>query len=74
MDAAYVICVDDCGNPASLEVRKVYRVMEDAEAGARGLLRVVDDSDEDFLYPAAAFVPIDVPGAALSRSAPRGGR
>lgn len=60
----YALCIDDCGSPASLEVRKVYRVLADAAGSARGLVRVVDDSVEDYLYPASAFVPIEVPRAA----------
>ena len=57
----YVLCVKNRGNPAALEVRKIYRQIKDAPAESRGLVRVIDESGEDYLYPAAFFVPIEVP-------------
>ena len=57
----YAVCVKNRGNPAALEVRKIYRVMEDASAESRGLVRVIDESGEDYLYPEQFFVPIEVP-------------
>jgi hypothetical protein len=59
---------------ASLELRKVYRVVTDPEAEARSLVRVIDESGEDYLFPAALFVPIEVPAKAkpaFSRAATR---
>ena len=52
------------GYPASLELRKVYRVVPDQVAATRHFVRVVDESGEDYLYPEAFFVPIEVPQAA----------
>jgi hypothetical protein len=60
----YGLCVDNRGNPAALEIRKVYRIIDDAAAEARGLIRVIDESGEDYLYPQRFFVPIEVPRAA----------
>jgi hypothetical protein len=60
----YVLCVKDGGYPESLEVRKVYRVVPDADALSHGLIRVVDESGEDDLYPKDFFVPTEVPAAA----------
>ena len=60
----YVVCVENRGNPAALEIRKIYRAVEDAAAAARGLVRVIDESGEDYLYPERFFVPIEVPTAA----------
>ena len=60
----FVICVKNAKYPASLELRKIYRVLRDADAAEYGLLRVVDESGEDYLYPANGFVPIDLPSAA----------
>lgn len=60
----FAVCVNDAGAPGSLEVRKIYRVLDDAEAEAHGLLRVIDESDEDYLFPATCFVPVEVPKAA----------
>lgn len=58
---SFVICVDNEGYPASLEVRKIYRVVPDKAAAKAGQLRVVDESGEDYLYPRARFVPVVVP-------------
>jgi hypothetical protein len=60
----FVLCVKDGGYPESLEVRKVYRVLPDTDALSHGLIRVVDESGEDYLYPEDLFVPIEVPTAA----------
>ena len=60
----FVLCIKNRGYPASLETRKIYRVLADEAAGTRGLLRIVDESGEDYLYPSKLFVPIDVPKSA----------
>jgi len=57
--ARYVICVRS-ESAEDLEVRKVYRVLPDETALERGHLRVVDESGEDYLYPADWFVPVEV--------------
>ncbi len=64
--AKYLLCIKNEGYPASLEVRKLYRVLPDASAAAHDLVRVVDESKEDYLYPESFFVPIDLPEAAAS--------
>ena len=56
--SGFVICVNNRGYPASLEVRKLYRRLADRKAGREGLVRVVDESGEDYLYPEECFVPI----------------
>jgi hypothetical protein len=61
----YLLCVKNEGYPASLEVRKIYRTLPDPVAAKRGFLRVIDESGEDYLYPADFFVVIDLPQAAL---------
>jgi hypothetical protein len=58
---SYVLCIDDGGYPESLEVRKVYAVLTDERAAANNYIRVVDETGEDYLYPAKYFVPIQVP-------------
>jgi hypothetical protein len=60
----YAICVNNKGYPASLELRKVYRIVPDPLAATRHFVRVVDESGEDCLYPEDFFVPIEVPQAA----------
>ena len=55
------VCVKNKGYRASLELRKIYEITPDAEAQAYGLLRVIDESGEDYLFPAAYFVPLLLP-------------
>jgi hypothetical protein len=59
----FVICIrnEDCED---LEPRKVYRVLPDEAAAEDGYIRVIDESGEDYLYPADYFVPIELPQAA----------
>lgn len=57
----FAVCVDNTGYPASLELHKIYRVVDDPEAKADGDLRVVDESGEDYLYSQSRFVFIRVP-------------
>lgn len=60
----FVICIDNSEYPASLEFRKIYEAVPDAEAATHGQLRVIDESGEDYLYPAANFIPIELPKSA----------
>lgn len=60
-EPSYVLCIKNRGYSASLEVRKIYRVISDSAAEGRGLIRVVDESKEDYLYPEGFFVNIEVP-------------
>ena len=57
----YLICVKNEGYEASLEPRKVYRALPNAKAEGHGLVRVIDESGEDYLYPADFFVWIELP-------------
>lgn len=57
----FVMCVRNNDYPTSLELRKVYRVLPDRSAAKEKMLRVIDESGEDYLYPADFFVPISVP-------------
>jgi len=59
----FVVCVNNEGHPASLELRKIYRVISDIRAGEHRLVRVIDESGEDYLYPTSYFVPIELPQA-----------
>ena len=58
----FVVCVNNHDYPASLEVRKLYHALEDKEAERRNLLRVVDESGEDYLYPTHYFMALPLPG------------
>lgn len=57
----FLLCVKNDGYPVSLEVRKVYASVADPAASAKGFVRVVDESGEDYLYPADHFVAVDLP-------------
>jgi hypothetical protein len=58
-----VVCVENDGFPASLEKRKIYVAMPDAAAEKHNMLRIVDESGEDYLYPRAFFRSIALPQA-----------
>ena len=55
------VCIDNSEYPASLEIHKIYRVLPDPDAEQDGDLRVIDESDEDYLYPQSCFVLLDLP-------------
>ena len=56
----FVVCVRNTGYPVSLELRKIYEVLPDPDASTHGLIRVIDESGEDYLYPNNFFVRIDL--------------
>ena len=59
----FAVCLNNTEYPASLELHKIYRVLPDEAATTDGDLRVIDESGEDYLYPAELFVLIEVPKA-----------
>ena len=59
----FVVCLENEGYEVSLERRKIYRVLPDAEAAKHRQMRVIDESGEDYLYPQKFFAPIDLPQA-----------
>ncbi|MEE9464959.1 MAG: hypothetical protein V3W14_05225 [Candidatus Neomarinimicrobiota bacterium] len=61
MKSNFVICVNNEGYEASLELRKVYRAMEDKESDALDHIRIIDESGEDYVYPSDYFMGIDLP-------------
>jgi len=60
-DSRFVICVRNRSFAASLELRKVYRVIPDHEAESHKLIRVVDESGEDYLFPQTCFMALELP-------------
>jgi hypothetical protein len=57
MTYEYVLCINNAGHEASLEAFKIYRAVPAAPLEeSRGLIRVIDESGEDYLYPAKHFV------------------
>lgn len=63
----FVICTDNTGYEASLELRKLYQLIPDQQAEAVSQIRVIDESGEDYLYPASYFAPIDLPASIVER-------
>jgi hypothetical protein len=59
----FAVCVNNTDYAASLELHKIYRVLPDEDAAVDGDIRVIDESGEDYLYPAEWFVPIELPQA-----------
>jgi len=65
----YAVCLSNRGYPASLVVRRLYRVLDDPAAARRGLIRVVDESGEDYLFPKRLFAALDLPTTVAKRLA-----
>ncbi|SRR6266508_3541933 len=59
-EKGFAICFENRG-AEDLEVRKIYRVLHDKDATVTGYVRVIDESGEDYLYPADYFVFVELP-------------
>jgi hypothetical protein len=57
----FIICIKNRGYEASLELWKVYMTVSDDPAKRQNLLRVIDESGEDYLFPSEYFVPLALP-------------
>jgi hypothetical protein len=57
----FAICINNKDYPVSLELHKIYRIFPDTEAETEGDLRVVDESGEDYLFPANYFLLLTLP-------------
>ena len=57
----FVVCTDNSGYEASLELYKIYPVLPDPDAERDGDLRIIDESGEDYLFAADRFIAINVP-------------
>ena len=71
-EQAFAICIRNDDYEASLEMRKIYQVIPDVEAASHHLLRVIDESGDDYLYPDEFFMLVELPEAvrkALVRAA-----
>jgi hypothetical protein len=62
----FAICLNNEGFEDDLKVRMVYQVLPDESAARSNYLRIVDETGEDYLYPATCFVLVDVPEEAES--------
>jgi hypothetical protein len=61
-DPHFVVCIRNEGCE-DLQLRKLYEMLPDETAAAGGLLRVIDDSGEDYLYPAENFIAVRLPAS-----------
>ena len=57
----FAVCINNEGYEASLELGKLYQVIPDEEADANDLIRVVDESGEDYAFATTRFHPLEVP-------------
>ena len=59
----FALCLNNEGYPASLEVGKLYRIIEDERAAAEDLIRVVDESGEDYAFDSKRFHVLELPSS-----------
>ena len=57
----FVVCIKNEDFAASLELRKIYEVISDEHAADHQMIRVIDESGEDYLFPSDFFIQIDLP-------------
>ncbi len=57
----FAVCLNNEGYPASLEVGKLYRIVTDEEAAKENLLRVIDESGEDYAFALNRFHVVELP-------------
>ena len=57
----FAVCVRNEEHEESLELRKIYEVLEDRTAADHNMIRVIDEEGEDYLYPRDWFLPIQLP-------------
>ncbi len=60
-DLHFAVCINNEGYEASLELGKLYQVIPDEEANANDLIRVVDESGEDYAFAATRFHTLEIP-------------
>jgi len=63
-ETQFALCISNKGYAASLEVRKIYRLIPDQAGAKHGLVRIIDEMGEDYLFPGEYFVPLRLPQAA----------
>lgn len=64
--STFAVCIQNIGYEASLELRKIYEVLEDEEAHKYNRIRVIDESGDDYLFPKEFFVPVQLPEPAVA--------
>ena len=61
IEKRFAVCVRNDEYEGALELRKIYEILEDPDAEPHDLIRVIDESGEDYLYPRQWFLPIELP-------------
>ena len=61
MNTRFAVCTNNKGFEASLNVGKLYEVVPDEEAEDDGMIRVIDEDGEDYLFEATNFYPLTIP-------------
>jgi hypothetical protein len=64
----FALCIRNEGCD-DLQLRKAYQVLPDASATKEGYVRVIDESGEDYLYPADFFLTVALPASVAERLA-----
>lgn len=72
-DIHFAICINNEGYEASLELGKLYQVIPNVEADANDLIRVIDESGEDYAFAASRFRAVEIPSLA-QKALPATGR
>lgn len=57
----FAVCIQNGQYEGTLELRKIYEILEDPSASEKNSIRVVDESGEDYLYPANWFLVLELP-------------
>lgn len=65
----FVVCIRNDGYEVSLERHKIYVVLSDSQAAKHGQVRIIDESGDDYLYPADFFLRINLPASIASHIA-----
>ena len=60
LEIQFALCIEN-GDCEDIEKRKFYQILPDAETAREGYLRVVDESQEDYLYPESYFIFVKLP-------------
>ena len=60
-ETKFVVCIENKNYSASLEFGKIYRIVPDEKAAQHKMIRVIDESGEDYLYSEKFFVRIELP-------------
>ena len=58
---SFAVCIRNEGYEAAIELRKIYQTVPDPESERHGLVRIIDESGEDYLYPDGFFLSVVLP-------------